>query len=156
MNKPDFKVDLPAELRARLRKVGISFDRYELEPQVRLGVALDARPWWTLAADIDLTTNDNKYVPGFNSRLLSLGTEVRLRYRKVALALRGGAFMNVASGQNQAPTLTAGLGMRFWNFTLDFSAGVSTEWDRFESIGTHDRFPVRVGFAGQLGYRVEF
>lgn len=64
--------------------------------------------------------------------------------------------MNLASGQNQAPTITAGLGLTLWNFTLDFSAGVSTEKDRFESIGTDDRIPTRVGFAGQLGYRVGF
>ncbi len=156
LNEPDFKVDLPAAIRAELRDVGISFDKFELERQVRLGAALEVLPWWTLAADIDLTTNDNNYVPGFNSRLLSLGTEVRLVYRKLALALRGGAFMNLASDQNLAPTLTAGLGLRFWNFTLDFAGGVSTERDRFESIGTNDRIPVRVSFAGQLGYRVEF
>ena len=64
--------------------------------------------------------------------------------------------MNVAEDQNQAPTITAGLGFRFWNFTLDFSGGVSTERDRFESIGTDDRIPVRVSFAGQFGYRVDF
>jgi hypothetical protein len=52
--------------------------------------------------------------------------------------------------------LTAGIGLRAWNFTLEFAGGVSTEWDRFESIGTDDRIPVRVSFAAQLGYRVEF
>ncbi len=64
--------------------------------------------------------------------------------------------MNTASDQNNAPTITAGLGIRFWNFTLDFAAGVATERDHFESIGTNDRLPVRVSFAGQLGYRVGF
>jgi hypothetical protein len=156
LNAPDFKVDLPAEFRAQLKEVNIKFDNVELSRQVRAGVAVDVFPWWTLAADIDLTSNDNEYVPGFDSRLLSVGTEVRLKYRKVALALRGGAFMNLAEDQNQAPTVTAGLGLRFWNFTLDFSGGVSTERDRFESIGTNDRIPVRVSFAAQLGYRVDF
>lgn len=89
LNEPEFKVDLPAGLRRRLREVGISLDKAVLERQVRAGVALDLFPWWTLAIDLDLTTNDNQYVPGFNSRLLSLGTEMRVGYRKVALALRG-------------------------------------------------------------------
>jgi len=156
LNEPDFKVDLPAELRQELSDVGISIDEYQIERQVRAGVAVDPFPWWTIAADVDLTENDNQYLPDFNSRLLSIGTEARLTYRKVALALRGGAFMNLGSSQNKAPTLTAGLGLRFWNFTLDLSGGVSTERDRFESIGTNDRIPTRVNFAGQLGYRTEF
>jgi hypothetical protein len=156
LNEPDFKVDLPSQLRRDLNEVGISLNRYKLERQVRAGMAVEPLPWWTIAADIDLTENDNQYLPGFNSRLLSIGTEARFKYRKVALALRGGAFMNLGSSQNKAPTITAGLGLRLWNLTLDVSGGVSTERDHFESIGTDERIPIRVNFAGQLGYRVAF
>jgi hypothetical protein len=156
LNEPDFKVDLPAAFRSRLRAAGIEFDRFKLGRQVRAGIAVDVLPWWTLAADLDLTENDVQYVPGLNSRLLSLGTEVRAGWQRVALAMRGGLLMNLGSDQNQAPTLTAGVGLRLWNFTFDLSGGVSTEQDRFESIGTDDRIPVRVDFAMQLGYRVAF
>jgi hypothetical protein len=156
LNEPDFKVDLPSELRQKLFEIGIAIDDYQMERQVRAGVAIDPFSWWTIAADVDLTENDNKYLPDFDSRLLSVGTEARWAYRKIAVALRGGAFMNLGSDQNNAPTVTAGLGLRFWNFTLDLSGGVSTERDRFESIGADDRIPVRVNFAGQFGYRVEF
>ena len=156
LNQPDFKVDLPSQLRGELREVGILIDQYQLERQVRAGMAVELLPWWTIAADIDLTENDNQYLPGFNSRLLSVGTEARFNYRKATLALRGGAFMNLGSSQNNAPTITAGLGLRLWNLTLDVSGGVSTERDHFESIGTDDRIPIRVNFAGQLGYRVAF
>jgi hypothetical protein len=156
LNEPDFKVDLPTPLRQRLKDAGISLNDYELERQARMGAAVDVRPWWTVALDVDLTKNTNKYVPGFESRLLSMGTEVRGSYREFGVALRGGAFMNLGNNQNRAPVLTAGVGLRAWNFTLEFAGGVSTEWDRFESIGTDDRIPVRVSFAAQLGYRVGF
>lgn len=156
LNEPDFKVDLPNEIRSELRDAGIALERYEIERQARLGFAVDPFPWWTLALDIDLTKNRNKYVPGFESRLLSLGTEFRLAYRRLTLALRGGSFMNVGDDENNAPSLTGGIGLAFRNFTFDFAAHVSTKFDRFESIGSNDRIPIRVGFVGQLGYRVEF
>lgn len=156
LNEPDFKVDLPPELRANLRNAGIVLERYEIEHQARLGIAVEPFRWWTIAADIDLTKNENKYVPGFESRLFSLGTEVRMAYHRVALALRAGAFLNVGDDQNNSPTLTAGLGFRFWNFSLDAAGSLATDWDRFESIGTDGRIPTRAGVVVQLGYGVTF
>jgi hypothetical protein len=156
LNEPDFKVDLPPELRSRLRNAGISLQRYEIQTQARLGAAVDVFPWWTVALDIDLTKNDTPYVPGFESRLLSMGTEVRMAYKRVSLALRGGTFLNIGDDQNNSPTLTGGFGLRLWNFTADFAGSIATDWDRFESIGTDDRIPTRASFVAQLGYRVEF
>ena len=156
LNEPDFKVDLPPELRRSLRDAGISLPRYEIQNQARLGAAVDVFPWWTVALDIDLTKNDTPYVPDFESRLLSMGTEVRMAYKRVSLALRGGAFLNIGDDQNNSPTLTGGFGLSLWNFTADFAGSIATDWDRFESIGTDDRIPTRASFVAQLGYRVEF
>jgi hypothetical protein len=156
LNEPDFAVDLPADVRLRLATAGIVFQRFELERQARFGAAVDVFPWWTIALDVDLTKNGNSYLPGFDSRFVSLGTELRAEFERVSLALRGGAFMDVGKDQNQAPTVTAGLGLRLWNFYLDFAGGIATERDRFESIGTDDSIPIRASFAGQLGYRVDF
>ena len=43
LNEPDFKVDLPPELRRSLRDAGISLPRYEIQTQARLGAAVDVR-----------------------------------------------------------------------------------------------------------------
>ncbi len=156
LNEPDFAVDLPAEVRRRLATAGIGFNRIKLERQARAGIAIDPFPWWTLAVDVDLTENGNSELPGMQTRFVSMGTEFRSSYERVGLALRGGAFMDVGDDRNRAPTLTAGLGFQLWDFFLDMSGAIATERDRFESIGTDDRIPIRVGFAGQLGYRKAF
>ena len=156
LNEPDFDVNLPASLSDDLREVGISIDEYQLERQFRAGVAVQPFSWWTIAADIDLTRNNTPFVRGLESRLLSIGTEARLSYKRVGFALRAGTFMNLGHDQNQDPVLTGGFGLRFWKITFDLSASVATERDQFESIGTNDHIPVRVGFAGQIGYHTEF
>jgi len=156
LNEPEFKVKVPGEIRTELRDAGVKLNRFVIDRQARLGVAIDVVPWWTLALDIDLTKNKSEFVTDFESRLLSFGTEVRMAYRWFSLALRGGAFMNIGADQNQAPTITGGFGLGFGNFTLDFAGSIATERDRFESIGTNDHFPIRVGFAGELGYRITF
>ena len=93
-------------------------------------------------------------MPGFQSRQLSFGTEVRLVHQNLGLALRAGTFMNLGSGQDDAPTVTGGFDLKLWNFHFEVAGGVSTKRTRFESIGGGDRIPIRGGFSAQLSYRV--
>ncbi len=104
---------------------------FVLEPQVRMGVAVMPFENWIVASDLDLTENSTLEVPSFDSRLFSVGTEYTLPVSWATLAFRLGGFLNVANLQNNDYALTAGLGMRFGNFLLEFGAGTSFKTEQF-------------------------
>jgi len=127
---------------------------YTLEPQVRAGVALNLLPGLVLAADVDITENESEAIEGINSRLLSVGTEYRLGLGEGQLALRAGAFTNLAQNTNETFTLTAGLGFRIWRFEVDLAVAAAPDFQEVNAGGT--KFPSRLNVSGSLRWVTQF
>jgi len=124
-------------------------DKYVIEPQVRIGAAYWPLNFITLSADLDLT-NNKTVLPGYQSRMLSLGAEVNLLNRPwLNLALRGGFMDNLAEGYGSM--FTAGLGLNLFHFQLDFAGAVSTERT---SIAGGQKFPTAA--IGSFGLSFNF
>lgn len=110
---------------------GQQITEIEIEPQVRFGVALLPIRNLTLALDIDATANEITTLPGFESRILSVGAEYAIPFgKKVDLALRLGGYNNVASDVESNWAMTGGIGLRLWQFVIDLSAGGSFEKEK--------------------------
>ena len=130
-------------------------DDLTLEPQVRAGVALWVLPRWVVAFDADLTENESELLDGFESRIVSLGSEWKIPLGKVGLALRGGAYLNAASDDLDAVTLTAGLGLRLWDFNLDLAVGASPKTEQVDAAGDED-IPGRANASLTFAFRRSF
>lgn len=126
-----------------------------LDPQVRAGVALWILPQWVVAFDADLTKNESRLLEGFESRIVSLGTELRIPIWKLGLALRGGAYLNAAGEDPGAIALTAGLGIRLFDLHLDLAAGASPQTERVEAADD-SRLPARMNLSATLSFRRAF
>lgn len=96
----------------------IRADKVTLKPQVRLGVAVDALSWLTVAADLDLTDNETVLSSlDYKSRHFGGGIEAHpVSWFKV----RAGMYKNLSNG-DVGPVATAGLtlGTAWVNFELD-------------------------------------
>jgi hypothetical protein len=103
---------------------GPSFDaaggnKVKLDPQVRIGVAVNPYASLTLTADVDLTSNKT-LVPGVKSQLLSFGAEQTILSE--FLSFRIGTFKNMQDAAT--PFIpTAGLGLRIYAFRADVGGG---------------------------------
>ena len=91
----------------------------KLEPQVRVGFAVNPYSTLTLTADVDATSNKT-FVPGVKSQLLSLGLEQTILSE--FLSFRIGTFKNMQDASTPFVP-TAGLGMRWFNFRADAGGG---------------------------------
>ena len=91
----------------------------KLEPQVRVGVAINPYSTLTLTADVDATSNKT-FVPGVKSQLLSLGLEQTILSE--FLSFRIGTFKNMQDASTPFVP-TAGLGLRWFNFRADAGGG---------------------------------
>ena len=91
----------------------------KLEPQVRVGLAVNPYSTLTLTADVDATSNKT-FVPGVKSQLLSLGLEQTILSE--FLSFRIGTFKNMQDASTPFVP-TAGLGMRWFNFRADAGGG---------------------------------
>jgi len=108
--------------------------KVEVPAQVRMGIALLPINNLTLAFDFDATENKIVTLPGFKSRIISLGAEYAIPFGKnVDLALRLGGYSNVAGVVKKDWTMTGGLGLRLWQFVLDLSAGGSFETEKIRT-----------------------
>lgn len=105
INKPTFDAAEGGELK--------------LEPQVRVGVALNPYSTLTLTADVDATSNKT-FVPGLKNQLLSLGLEQTILSE--FLSFRIGTFKNMQDASTPFVP-TAGLGIRWFNFRADAGGG---------------------------------
>ncbi len=105
-------------------------------------------------SDLDLTKNESELLDGFDSRIWSLGAEFKLPIPVVSLALRGGGYMNAASGADHSFVLTGGLGLKVWLIHFDIAGGASPNTVEVKDGG--DDFPSRVNFSAQLGIRGNF
>ncbi|MCG8588291.1 MAG: conjugal transfer protein TraF [Proteobacteria bacterium] len=137
---------------------GPSFSRkgpgaYKLDPQVRLGAAVNVLPNWVIAADVDLTENETDNLDGFESRLISAGTEFKLPMGPVSLALRAGLYSNIADSADGAVALTGGLGLRVWDIEFDLAGGASPDTT---DIDDSDDFPTRANVSVNFRYTKTF
>jgi hypothetical protein len=120
---------------------------YDLDPQVRMGLALNPYKFWTVALDLDLT-NNNTPVQGFHSRELSVGTEVNLLDRKfITLPLRAGLIKNVAESSSKIG-YTFGTGLDTKYFRFDISGVISSEFTEIKG----NSIPTKVGVVAGLGF----
>jgi hypothetical protein len=90
-----------------------------LEPQVRVGVAVNPYSTLTLTADVDATSNKT-FVSGVKSQLLSLGLEQTILSE--FLSFRIGTFKNMQDASTPFVP-TAGLGLRWFFFRADAGGG---------------------------------
>lgn len=119
---------------------------YDLDRQVRLGVALNPAKFWTLAADMDLTKNSTP-VDGFDSRQLALGTEINIFNRKAFnIPLRAGIMKNLAEKDSKL-AYTLGTGINLLHMHFDVSGVVSSERTTLDD----SEIPTKVGVAASFG-----
>ena len=120
--------------------------KYDLDRQARLGFALNPFRFWTLALDMDVTKNKTP-VKGFESRELSMGTEINVFNRKAFnIPLRGGMIKNLAEKTSKmAYTLGTGLNLLYMHF--DVSGVVSTEKTTLDD----KNIPTKLGVAASFG-----
>jgi len=118
VNSPEF------DIRSFQTRDGRVIDAFELAAQARLGVAVRPFKNLLLSSDIDLTLNKIDTIPGFKSRLLSIGAEYRIGLTQNSdLSLRLGTFGNLSTSRENDWSLTGGLGIRIGSFVMDFSGG---------------------------------
>ncbi|MBN1383349.1 MAG: conjugal transfer protein TraF [Elusimicrobia bacterium] len=104
---------------------------YELDPQIRGGLAFWPFNWWTLSLDMDITKNDTP-LPGYNSRLFGVGNEFNILNKTwLNLALRCGLMKNTAESSAKM-AYTVGFGLNLFHFVIDAGAAVSSEWVEIE------------------------
>lgn len=120
--------------------------KYKLDRQARLGFALNPFRFWTLALDMDVTKNKTP-VKGFESRELSMGTEINVFNRKAFnIPLRAGLIKNVAEKSSKmAYTLGTGLNLLFMHF--DVSGVVSSERTTLDD----KEIPTKLGVSASFG-----
>lgn len=120
--------------------------KYDLDRQARLGFALNPLRFWTLALDMDVTKNKTP-VAGFESRELSMGTEINVFNRKAFnIPLRAGMIKNVAEKSSKmAYTLGTGLNLLFMHF--DVSGVVSSEKTTLDDKD----IPTKLGVSANFG-----
>lgn len=99
------------------------FSKTKIEPQVRLGVAVDPFSWLTVAADMDMTKNKT-LTQGNESQNFGFGAELKpLSF----LALRGGMYTNMAdSSAGPVGTFGLSLGPKWLRLDVDGSVAFKT------------------------------
>ncbi len=127
---------------------------YTLDPQGRVGVALKLAPGLVMAADVDITENETDALDGLKSQLLSVGTEYRLGLGESQLALRAGAYTNLAGELRESMTVTAGIGFRIWRLQIDLAAAASPYFQEINVGGK--KLPSRLNLSGAIKWVTEF
>ncbi len=130
-------------------------NKLALDPQVRAGAAVWILPRWVVALDADLTPNESELLDGYESQIVSLGTEFGLPLGPVDLALRAGAYLNAAGEALDAVALTGGLGIDVFGVTLDLAVGASPRTEEVEAADDRE-IPTRFNASVMLSYRTEF
>ncbi|HAM35380.1 MAG TPA: hypothetical protein DEB40_10215 [Elusimicrobia bacterium] len=126
-------------------------DKYSLQGNARMGVAVSPLSFWQIAADADLSRNLTP-TDGVATQNISLGTEINVFNRSwLNIPLRAGLARNVAmSGSKTA--LTAGLGLNFLHLTADISAMVTPARQRIKSQEKSEKIPAAIGVSAQVGF----
>ena len=126
INNPKFaRPDVPNDTHPAIARNWHSH-KYELEPQVRAGAAINPSKRMTLAADIDVTEN-NTLVTSLKSRQLALGAEfIVVNSNRFTMPLRLGYNKNL-SESTLAPFYTAGVGFNMSRFYMELAGAMSTK-----------------------------
>jgi len=130
---------------------GSGGDSVKLEPQARLGVGLMPYSWLTLAADMDLTTNESEILDGYKSRQVGAGAELKIWF----LTLRGGGYNNIESDETGL-VYTAGLGIRIWKFAGEGSVAMAAEEQEIGSGEDVVKVRDRYSFVGVFKFSTAF
>ncbi len=140
LNRPEFDLEGPGD--------------YTIDPQARAGVALGPFAGLTLAADVDLTSNETDAFPGYQSQLVGGGVEYNLNEWDI-LFLRGGVSKNVGEA-DESVVIHAGLGARVFGVALDLAGMLAPEFTDINTSadGSSDEIPERVGLAVMLSFNV--
>jgi hypothetical protein len=105
----------------------ITYPDYEIDPSATLGAAFIPYEWLTLAADVDLTSNET-VLSNYDSQMFRLGAEFDL-FR--ILALRGGYSQNLAES-DIGPLVHAGLGVNLWAVRIDLAGAMALETTTYD------------------------
>lgn len=107
-------------------------DKIKVEPQGRVGVALEPFSWLSLAADMDITKNKT-VLPGRESQLFGGGLEAHFdHWYALWLAIRAGAYKNIAESGGK-PIITAGISLGPQYLRLDINGAFATEKARYDN-----------------------
>lgn len=115
--------------------------KVKVEPQARVGVAIDPLSWLSLAADLDVTKNKT-VLPGVDSQNFGGGLEAHFSW----IALRAGVYKNIADSANK-PVLTGGLSLGPQWLRLDVNGAVSTEKTQYDNKSYPREAKVELGLS---------
>ena len=132
VNTPKFDTD-----KAR----AITSSKVKVEPQARVGIAIDPLSWLSLAADMDVTKNKT-VLPGLDSQNFGGGLEAHFSW----IALRAGVYKNIAESSNK-PVLTGGLSLGPQWLRLDVNGAVSTEKTQYDNKSYPREAKVELGLS---------
>ena len=139
LNSPDF--DAPKATTGSTSTPVPGFTKVKVEPQARLGVALQPLSWLDIVADADLTENKT-VMPGRKVQNIGAGLELS---PVSFFALRGGIFSNMST--SDGPVLTTGLSFGPHWLRLDIDAAVSTESGRYKNASYPREAKVEFGLS---------
>ena len=123
---------------------GAATDKVKVQPQARLGVALDPLSWLSIAADLDITKNKT-IIPGRDSQLVGGGLEAHFdHWYAVWLALRAGAYKNIGETGSK-PIITAGLSLGPKWLRFDLNGAFATEKARYDNKSYPNEAKVEFG-----------
>ncbi len=125
---------------------GAATDKVKVEPQARVGIALDPLSWLTIAADMDLTKNKT-ILPGHDSQLIGGGLEAHFdHWYALWLALRAGAYKNIGVTGSK-PIITAGLSLGPKWLCFDINGAFATEKARYDNKSYPNEAKVEFGLS---------
>ena len=105
----------------------IKYQDYKIEPSATLGAAFIPAEWFTLAVDVDLTSNST-VLSNYNSQMLRIGAEFNPIH---FLALRAGYSYNIAES-DIGGLVHAGVGIDFWLMRLDLAGAMSLKTTTYD------------------------
>ena len=105
----------------------IKYQDYKIDPSATLGAAFIPAEWFTLAVDVDLTSNST-VLSNYDSQMLRIGAEFNPIH---FLALRGGYSYNIAES-DIGGLVHAGVGIDFWLMRLDLAGAMSLKTTTYD------------------------
>jgi len=124
----------------------VGSSKVKVEPQARLGIALDPLSWLSIATDMDLTKNKT-IISGRDSQLIGVGVEARCdNWYTAWLALRAGAYKNIGESGSK-PVITAGLSLGPKWLRFDLNGAFATEKARYDNKSYPNEAKVEFGLS---------
>ncbi|MFA6002662.1 MAG: conjugal transfer protein TraF [Elusimicrobiota bacterium] len=125
-------------------------DKFSLQGNTRMGLAVSPFNFWHLALDADLTRNLTP-VDGVASQNVGLGTEVNVFNRTwLNIPLRAGLARNLALAGSKT-SYTLGAGFNFLHATVDLAAMVSPARVQIKSQEKESKMPAAISVGVQIG-----